>query len=720
MAKRAISWILLGLMVLLVSCGTSAGGGEGGDDNTPPPSTPLDCEREGYPCTREGVDPAILDLESTYMFELSRMLKNGQTMAQALEWIVAQERVIEADGDETSLFFRLEGGRPSWMVLGNDEPGGAAASQAWQASRGSLSSQSLAPAGVVGEGTIREFEREDNQDKLALFLTPFEWQSGNTFAEAMEELRKVPDYSRDVMGVWHQSDGSVTPHSFREWRTWDAIFLRTHGSSFSKGTWVSTGVIKAYDSSKGPKEFRAVCEQLTESYKDWKGVKCGYVPIEESGKTVDYVAVGLLPDFFRDSSNNSRNLEKALVYIGGCATYKNTDLAEVLAGESSVFFGWSDSVFISKHTEAIVGLMAALIELGKPAGTAHKILCLADLCGGPDWGSNGSHLRIHGSDEAKNLRLYDLPSLRHPTSGARLEGGVSLPILGVPGDGEDDKFKFVVEVTGVVDPSSTGEQIGVAQVQNSADLYDLTLLVDENVLARENLGRPSDEATVEQLDDKTYHLTRVVDLGFDVPNEGKVVTLRAEIDPLPEGGRSFHEVGSVRLSPSGAQGTITISGPTVNEEYEFSIAERIAGEEQEESYSFTDDLPGVEPGSISWIQMHTTDGYISITWPGGVGTWSRPCENTCEETDTIVAVIFDLPEDEMGYPSYPMGLGHLVPAELTVNEYRVDDSQRYASGTFEGVLLLEVGHEETEFGVEPIYEDHFVTGTFQVQGRGRR
>jgi len=588
-------------VLALVACG-SPPGSDGGGDGTP--TTELDCERVGFPCSAADVSEAVREAEGQYVADLLQRLEGGATTTEALAWIRGQPDVVSAEADATSLVFRLDGGQPSWIVRPLLAPTASVVQE---------TVVGLTPSGVVGDGTDRDDDEPDNR-KRALILAPFFWQWGSdeyladvaSDLRALEEDKGVPDYNHDFKDADFVFDNLVTPATFgaaiastgdadltdsrRDWREYDAIFVHSHGGQYSEDTFVSTGVVQAFDPSIAG-EAKRICDILMEPYAEAGavGVRCGTVSMQGAEGEVHYRTLGITTDLFRD--RYAKGLDRAIVLMGGCLTLLEDDMANALRGQDSVYIGWTDAVQTREGGKTIGALLDRLIQRGEPVRTALAAVCRDVGCGGPAWDGdlNGNPvLETRGSSRAKNLRLYDLPALRDPeapTNTTRLEDGATLQILGVPGDGENDALELVVDVAGVIDPDDPAGGGGPAALiapsshGSPADLYSLRFLVDDEEVAIDSLGsHRNPTASVTQLDETRYRYAFEAELPFDLPEGGKDVTLKVEVR-LPEGEsseRSDHEV-DVRLEGALCGWNLSFSGSGNAGSYEGDFVALVRG-----------------------------------------------------------------------------------------------------------------------------------------------
>lgn len=598
--------------------GDASGGGGGAVDRGP-----LCGDADHGPCQRSEVDEAVLDLESGYAAEvLERVRSEGY--AAAVEWIVAQPEVVEAEGREGILMFRLDGGMPLFVVepIEQQEPvaslpaggappsdartaesdtavagqtDGAAVLQFGTSTGGTTSIQfeapsaggptpTLAPGRVVGEGTARD---NPQNRKKALFLTPYDWQGlsmfQTTFPDPVEHLRTIPDYNHDPSDVDHQKDDEVTPRSFQGWKDLDAIFIETHGGIIGVHTFFSTGVIQEWDPDSPSGTFRATCDSLMDPYSDLTGLDCGIVPVGEQ----QYIAVGLLPSFFA-REYGAAGLQSAIIYVGGCYSGANDDTAGILAGSSSAYVGWTALTYLPQERASAALLVWLLILNGRGETIEGALRTLANegRHGGADFGPSegGSFVGFFppGGTAQKNLRLYSVPTLRDPEStpgldtGPGLLDGATLRIQGTINDGIDDAIEIAVDLFGIIDPENSGASADgfndiALQNGDAADLYNLRFFLDDQDIGADNLGRKlNPTAEVFELGDGIYRYVFTADLPFDVETEGQELPLKVVVD-LPEGGQSDYEVDVKLVSFTGA--VISVGGQT----WEFELSDFFGG-----------------------------------------------------------------------------------------------------------------------------------------------
>ncbi|MDX1748204.1 MAG: hypothetical protein R3324_19895, partial [Halobacteriales archaeon] len=207
--------------------GTSSDFSEGAAVTTlppPNPASPFECERQGYPCTWPAVDPTVFEASDSLGDEVLLMLEDGETVAAALAWLHSRPNVVHAVANAESLRFRLQGGRPTW-VLGPDairSPDGEPPPPTT-----SLPRLQHPPSRVV--------VGDEPKSKRALVLSPFqyelvEWNSAPG-APVASLLNTAREYEGNVEYYANTAtEAGVSFDHFRNWKDYDVIVLITHGS----------------------------------------------------------------------------------------------------------------------------------------------------------------------------------------------------------------------------------------------------------------------------------------------------------------------------------------------------------------------------------------------------------------------------------------------------------------------------------------------------------
>jgi hypothetical protein len=513
--------ILTALMIVLAGCSPAP------DPPTPPgPSEELACEVNDYPCTLGEVSDAVLDRSDELLADVKTMVEAGTNFSEALAWISDQDGVVQARADDSGVYFRVDGGVPTWLLAPQDR-----------------SLNALHPQGVVGRGTPRD---ADAPKKNAIVIAPFTWQWGpnDPSNNVINTLRRIGDYKDRLQDrvevrqnnvvpplptVAQPSTGNVKVSDFMGWEAYDVIYVSSHGG-LRDDEGGDCGFFEWCLVSVTSGERVLDCKTGKVLYGDREGIRCTAI----IGITGTFLT--LTSEFFRNEYGLFKaGLDEAVIFIDSCHSYNNSTLANQLGGGSSSFFGWDSSVGCSFGATVTSNLFQFLSN-GLTAEEAFDEINDRgiDPAGGPE---------LELSSSGEDLRIRELPSLRHRTSGVALEEGAVLFIEGTPGDGVNDELIFVVDVMGIREGGS-----GPVSVQGDASEFNVRFLVDGVEVGADNVGNPVRGESV-QVDEFTYRLTLRTALGFDVPEGGKEVEVEALIDPLLEGGRTFHRVERVMLNP---------------------------------------------------------------------------------------------------------------------------------------------------------------------------
>jgi hypothetical protein len=573
-------WVAVLGAVAIAGCGAPSGGATGPG---PAPTTELDCERGGYACSLGAMSEATVQRGEELMLELATEVGTGATLEDVVAMARAEPDVIEAriDTSGRAMYFLLEGGAP--MFVGGLEAD-ANAGRAFELREDVAAAAGPTPRRgggdrhvVVGTETPRD-EDDGSQRKNALVLAPYKWQfdydypdsgprtrSGHDSAPAIRDaLADTFDYSDAWVGFPFEAgqgiryvendvgmDFGVTVEDFLGWHAYDVIFVSTHSHEVD----CSGLVFRVCTSAVNVGLTDRPCSYWRAQYPDREGVLCETKPWTTPSGAPIY-SVSLSSDFF--ASVYGGGLDRALIVFDSCESLRNDAFGWSLAGRTSAYFGWTESVYAHESADTTSAFFDALLR-GETTATAYAELERAGKTERSAVSIGRTPVFEKIGPHAEELRIIDLPSLRQPTSTARLEDGMRLDIIGTPGDGDPDKVELVADVTGVIDPDDTGGGVGTSQAAGPAELYDLAFFVDDDEVNVDNLGRPRNEtATTGQLDETTARYRFEAQLPFDVPEGGRDVTLRVET-VLPEDGRESEHRVDVRLG-RGCGWTMTVAG----------------------------------------------------------------------------------------------------------------------------------------------------------------
>lgn len=473
--------------------------GYGGCDN-PPSDVMLECEVEGYPCSLAEVPMEILERSDALGDEVLVMFERGDSTAEAKAWLNEQAGMAEVESDDLAVRFRLDGGRGTWILRKEAFATRSVPGAASSAHRPALQS-AVVPLYVVGEGS---------EQKKALVLSPMQWDfdENDDGAQVAEILAGTRGYEN---GVTYLANDSVTSsvvnvNSFKGWQDYQVIHVDSHGTQICGEDSPCRAVIFAITLEaviEGPVITPEEAATLTET-----GVV--FVKSEER----DSLDLALEADFFQKQYPNG--LDDTLIFINACETFgkEATDLADAIRGNTSVFLGWDESVYVDDAAAASQKLYQELSEWGYTIETAYSNL--GDL----QFDEDGAQLILGKRKAGGDLRIRDVVYLLNPVSGQILSPSDKVAIVGTQGDGEPDAAPYLVQVDGVKKELASGVLVHVS--------------VDGVV------GEPQPLSNGEVNDHDQWLVSGVVNLPFDL-KEDELVTFEAWVE-LPSGGESNHEI----------------------------------------------------------------------------------------------------------------------------------------------------------------------------------
>ncbi|HMB92003.1 MAG TPA: hypothetical protein VKP65_14205 [Rhodothermales bacterium] len=528
----------------------------------------LNCEQEGYPCRLSQVDSAILERSDQLGDEVLRMLNNGQTLADALAWIQTEDGVVEADADDASLRFRLEGGRPTWVFSDNAFD--------FEANRPApLPLERRAHTEWQQPDDLQDVVGDNPKTKRALVLAPYLYEFGGSDSgpAVANLLNTARGYEGNVTYVANPSEttsSNVSVDQFTNWGNYDVVFISTHGTQQCKEGECRTAL-------------------LTSVHINVQDIPLNDPPGLILAKVVEgRRTIGLTNDFF--ANQYPQGLSDAILYIDACQTFKSPELATALTGEAGTYFGWSETVGASFSKSAATTFFGDLIEKGIPTGKALGTLQSQNMT---TYGETGATLTTNVMGD--ELRIREIVYLQHPLSEEDLPVDLPYPVVGEPEDGEPDKIPYLVKVDGI-----DGEPSGFTV----------------NVMVNGFSGDAKSVAEGKMLDDNTWQVKGTVQVPFDA-EQGQEVDIEVRVD-LPEGGESRWEE------------TVTLGNPVLHftSEIESVSAEgRIFGKvEAEVELAFDEDLEQIEgeddleyleytvevPNAGCDVTTTTTDGTLRI------------------------------------------------------------------------------------------------------------
>ncbi len=535
--------------------GTGQGAADGG----------LECEREGYACTWDEVPAETITATAQLAEELDHLGDAGWDTEELAAHLDDHGEVVDAVVGTTSVRFRLEGSRPMWVLAEDsfEREGGAEAASSEPAPSlaatadastqptPTLASAASTPTGPAAHGaggsvvptTPAAVVGDDPASKSALVLSIHEHDGLDWGADEVAELlADTRGYEGGVEFLANTEPGEqvIGPEHFAGWDDYDVVFVATHGDQLCDedgDCWTAMSLGAEILEVPADRHDEDVLQAY--GYADTPGVA-----LARSGNLVQPVMEG---DWL--AAQYHGQLDETLVYIQACSSARAGDLASGLAGDSSVFFGWSNTALAQYAGPTAVHLFTEMIERGVTTTTAFEEVrddgmhlnqgtydrAQRDLPPGTVTHRlvDGELQRVEHDEEVvvdaellhhapgTDLRVREVIELQDPEDGTRLTDGSMVPVSLSDGDGEAQELPVRLEIDGVLD----GE----------ADEFDVELVANGVGVAEWNLG--GDGAAV---DDEVWRIEDEVTLPPDLGADGEL-TLEA-ITQLPEGGTSHHLV----------------------------------------------------------------------------------------------------------------------------------------------------------------------------------
>jgi hypothetical protein len=340
-------------------------------------------------------------------------------------------------------------------------------------------------------------------------LSPFKYEflSADEGAEVARILTATRGYDGNVFRVANETpdDRKVTIAWFRGWDLVDVVHVATHGVTICLGEQCRAMIIAAQD----PRPWSEVS-------RDWpgRGIYPTAVLGEEAGDTA-YIQVALEAEFFRSEYPNG--LSNAIVYVSACETVgiRGSDLADALAGTSSVYIGWDEPVQSGHARDAALELYRILSEDGTTVRNAMSRLGSLTT---NTWFDDDNLAVIalmlrHGPLAPFDHRIRETVWIEHPDNQEPLADGDALAPLGRLGDGIPDTIPYRIRVDGVDD---------------TPDRFDLHIEIDGRAIEHPALMEGRQE------DGYTWSVEGKAPLTRDL-REGDRVAIRAEVH-LPDEG----------------------------------------------------------------------------------------------------------------------------------------------------------------------------------------
>ena len=527
----------------------------------------LECETAGYPCVWDEVPGETVAASAQLGAELSEYAADWDPDALA-ELISDHDDVVDAAIGHLALWFRLDSGRPVWVLAdaayfpegdsravtdrgaglravgASAAPSGhaASASSATAASSTASASSASAPASARRDPRLGAVVGDDPAAKSALVLSPYAFEHAMmSDAHVVDILEAARGYAGNVTHLSNddEAERNVGPDAFAGWDAYDVIHVATHGAQVC----ASRGCLTALTFNGESREIDqhefgpALMEEL--GYADAEGVGLMFA----QGEAIPFVHGEWLAATYAGA------LDDTIVFINACSSAQTGDLSTAFAGDGSLFLGWSDVVMSDHAWDAAERYYTEMSERGIASGEAYVELADAgldrrvlpddyqpevepepgfavyEMIDGelqrvdPDEDPPPADTALEHHDAAVDLRLREVIEIQDPASGEMLQGGEEIGLLHGP-DGPELPVRFQVD--------------GVLDGEEPEFVVDLRV----NGVGAPETWSVADDG--ELVDEGTYVITDSVPL-TDAMAEAPQLDLEATTT-LPEGGESEHHV----------------------------------------------------------------------------------------------------------------------------------------------------------------------------------
>jgi hypothetical protein len=383
----------------------------------------------------------------------------GASFETAAAAIKAEPGVAELSADSDSIRFRLDGGRPIWVLpkpegaataTADDRPSPAEALRAPSAGSTSLavrrgaqrSAPLAAPRRIVGT---------DPNAKKAVVLAPYAFvlDGGGAGDDVAGILRRTRGYANHVTYLANDTAQAtnVQVNSFAHLAGNDVIFIDTPSGMICDDEQPDEchGVLAAQELYGSDAEKETLHEQGLERIV-WR----------EGGD-----AIGLNGYFFWTYYPNG--IDDALIFLGG-ADIDSADPIEYIIGSTSEIYWWDGKRDPAAAAEAMTSYVARLADTGRATSSVYQEMKSQLKVGDAQW--NGATPK--GSKMA--MRIREVVTILDPATGKPLQNGATIAVDGELGDGQPDLVPFIVQVDGLSPGEEDHTTINVT-IDDVSDFY---------------------------------------------------------------------------------------------------------------------------------------------------------------------------------------------------------------------------------------------------------
>lgn len=471
-------------------------------------NTPLDCVVRSYPCSFADVPVDILERSLSLGEEANAMVGAGTSMAATAAWLEGQQDVVEVHSDAAAIRFRVEGGREIWIAQ-------AAALGVANQSEAAAATAAVAP--LPAPRPAYHVVAPAAEQKKALVLAPFRWQAPQ-FDESPAVgaiLSATRGYQGGVSVVANSGPTTATVGipAFQSWDQYQVVHLATHGAVICDDSGCFGMLTAGTEAALVPPGPGTTVEKL----RTLAQVGLGYLVGQQPGAG----EVVITADFFRHTYPGG--LDNTVVFLNACESFGagSTDIVDALRGNTSVVLGWDNPV---QGSDAVAAALAIFEHLSDGGYTVHaayeKLGSLRTGAAVPGYGA--PQLRVSDRADGGDLRIRDVVTLLHPSSGATLLPTAKVSITGALNDGTADRAPYLVRVEGVPQDRAAGMMV--------------TVTIDGVV------GSPVPLTSGEIDDEDRWTISGDLLLGYDLQAD-RAVTYKARVGLYDEG-ESEHTVGA--------------------------------------------------------------------------------------------------------------------------------------------------------------------------------
>ena len=466
------------------------------------PGAELACEAAGVPCGFDEASDEATERSVMLLGASLQRLRQGESMAEIAGWLQGQDGVASVRHDELTVTLQVDGAPPVFLT-GSPLPGQPS----------TLEGAPTRPAGLTRAQPLSADEHAEVLGRegqgagvrRALILDPFNWQFspwGSVAEDALLRVRVDPHDAGTRRNYLfdYRADAAAGIPAFSDFQGYDFIFIQTHGVATTIGEGegeheivvLTTGDqvpgllepeqleetdwLGLLDAGETPWDEEAR-QEFREAHKgDGISISCGNyrgfeapsgeegeIGITEGTASCNYV---LTSDYF-ESRASTRDLEDTVFIVHACQTAMHDALWEVLLGDGSLYYSYTETVDAHPDTGDAFRLTEDLLEetfsaTPQPVTRAFDGLEETSFTDFTEYGGvEDLEVEFVQRPEARtpDLFLVEPTRLYHPQSGKMWRPG-PVQIEGEVGDDEDDQLVMRARVTLPAEPDG-GEVIPV-------------------------------------------------------------------------------------------------------------------------------------------------------------------------------------------------------------------------------------------------------------------